>query len=201
MNKLMSWNPWAAAPRYATPIFRELESIEKRLESLVARSLQVPVSIGAQESLTGGAGGAQRSQRSQRSQRYWDEFASPALIPSAFPEERAGGWAAFPPMDIHETDKEFVLKADLPDLQKSEVKVAARNGVLEISGEKKSQSEQTGPHFFQMERAYGAFERRFTLPAGADVTQAKARLHEGVLTIAIPKNAAAGAPSVEIELR
>ena len=191
MNKLMSWNPWAAAPRYATPIFRELESIEKRLESLVARSLQIPVATGP-ELRAGRAGGAQRS---------WDEFPSSALIPSAFPEEGLGGWEAFPPMDIHETEKEFVLKADLPDLQKSDIKVAARNGVLEISGEKKSQSEQTGPHFFQMERAYGAFERRFTLPAGADVTQAKARLQEGVLTIAIPKNAATVAPSVDIELK
>jgi HSP20 family protein len=155
MKTLTTWNPWTVGPENTAGILSELDSIERRLESLVSRSLR---------------GGDQSS------------------------------WESFPPVDIHETDKEFILQADLPQLEKSDVKVSGREGFLEISGEKRTQREQFSPHCFRRERAFGAFQRAFSLPASADVARAKARMREGVLTISIPKNPNAEATAVQIEL-
>lgn len=198
MSTLTNWNPWAAAPQSAAGIFRELELIERRLESLISRSLQ-----GSSGSFGGGLSAFGPSAARTLSAPGANFTAWPEAIEAwsqGWQGSQGSGWEAFPPVDIHETEKEFVLKADLPQLEKSEVKVAARDGMLEISGEKKSQREQVGQQCYQMERAFGVFQRCFGLPPGADVAKAKARLREGVLTITIPKSSEATAQSVEIEL-
>jgi HSP20 family protein len=103
-------------------------------------------------------------------------------------------------VDISENELEYVVKAELPQIPKEDVKVCVRNGVLEISGERKSESEQTGQQFCRVERAYGTFLRSFTLPPGAESQKAQAVLREGVLTVKIPKNPQAAPKALEVKI-
>lgn len=66
-----------------------------------------------------------------------------------------------PPVDIEETDKEFVIKAELPDIKKEDVKVETLDGVLTIEGERKQEKEEKGKKFYKVERTYGKFVRQF----------------------------------------
>src|SRR4029077_1145315 len=70
-------------------------------------------------------------------------------------------WA--PLVDITEDDKEYLIKAELPDVKKEDVKVAVENGVLTLSGERKFEKEEKNKKYHRVERAYGSFMRRFTL--------------------------------------
>jgi HSP20 family protein len=95
------------------------------------------------------------------------------------------GW---PQIDIEETDKEMHITAELPGLDEKDVSLEIANGVLSISGEKKSDSEDKALRF--SERYYGRFERRIPLE---DVEEDKvsAAFNNGVLTITVPKSAEA----------
>jgi HSP20 family protein len=95
---------------------------------------------------------------------------------------------AWPQIDIEETDKEMRITAELPGLDEKDVSLEIANGVLSISGEKKSESEDKGRRF--SERYYGRFERRIPLE---DVEEDKvsAAFKNGVLTIMVPKSAEA----------
>jgi HSP20 family protein len=95
------------------------------------------------------------------------------------------GW---PQLDIDETDKEVRITAELPGLDEKDVNVDVANGVLSISGERKSETEDKDRRF--SERYYGRFERRIPLE-GVDEDKASASFRNGVLTIAFPKSAKA----------
>ncbi|HSH16921.1 MAG TPA: Hsp20/alpha crystallin family protein, partial [Verrucomicrobiae bacterium] len=75
-------------------------------------------------------------------------------------------WA--PSVDIIEDDKEWLVKADLPEVKKEDVKVTVENGVLTITGERKFEKEEKGKRYHRIEREYGTFLRSFTLPDAAD---------------------------------
>jgi HSP20 family protein len=106
----------------------------------------------------------------------------------------------WPAVDISETDKDYVFKADLPDVARSDVKVSFQDGVLEISGERKEEKEETGRRFHRTERSYGSFLRSFTLPVGAEGEKAKADFHNGVLCVKIPKSEKTAAKTVEVKI-
>jgi HSP20 family protein len=95
------------------------------------------------------------------------------------------GW---PQLDIDETDKEVRITADLPGLDEKDVRVDIANGVLSISGEKKSETEDKDRRF--SERYYGRFERRIPLE-GVEEDKASASFKNGVLTVALPKSSKA----------
>jgi HSP20 family protein len=101
-----------------------------------------------------------------------------------------------PSVDIGENDKEFIVKAELPDVKKEEIEVNVENGTLSISGERKVEKEEKGVKFHRVERAYGRFERSFTLPDEADPDKISSEYKEGVLTIHLPKN-----PNVKTKAR
>lgn len=96
-------------------------------------------------------------------------------------------WA--PAVDIRETDKEYVVKADLPEVKKEDVKVEFDDGVLTVEGERKQEKEEKGTRFHKVERAYGRFVRRFALPTGVDASKVSAEFKEGVLNVHLPKSA------------
>lgn len=108
------------------------------------------------------------------------------------------GWA--PQVDIFEDEKEFTLKADLPDVVRSEIKVTFKDGILEISGERKSEKEETGRRFHRAERCYGSFLRSFSLPLGAEGEKAKADFHHGVLVVHVPKSKESAAKAIEVKV-
>ena len=105
-----------------------------------------------------------------------------------------------PSVDLTEDEKEYTVKADLPDVAKADIKVFVREGILEISGERKLEQEQVGKRFHRSERCHGMFQRAFTLPQGAEAEKAKAEFHHGVLTVRVPKNEKAIVKPVEVKV-
>jgi HSP20 family protein len=101
------------------------------------------------------------------------------------------GWC--PVVDVHESNDEIMLQAELPGLSSDDVELNIENGVLTISGEKKQEREEgeEGTEYHLVERRYGRFERRFSLPRSVDPEKVKAEFKDGVLAIRLPKVEAA----------
>ena len=107
-------------------------------------------------------------------------------------------WA--PSVDITEDDKEYLVKADLPEVKKEDVKVTVENGVLTITGERKFEKEEKGKKYHRIERSYGNFLRSFTLPEAADGSKVNAEFKDGVLKVRLPKTEKAKAKAVEVKV-
>src|SRR5262245_33855722 len=105
-------------------------------------------------------------------------------------------WA--PLVDIDEDEKEYTIKAELPDIKKEDVKVSVENDMLLISGERKMESEKKTKKHHRMERFYGNFQRAFRIPDDADGSQIKAECKNGVLCIHLPKTEKAKGKNIDI---
>lgn len=109
------------------------------------------------------------------------------------PARRNGGNEAMivadwsPAVDIAEDDKGYVIKAELPEVKKEEVKVTVENGVLFLSGERRFEKEEKGRRYHRIERAYGSFVRSFTLPEDADPAHVRADFKDGLLRVHVAK--------------
>ena len=109
------------------------------------------------------------------------------MFEAAFSGEPLRGGAWVPAVDIYETaGKDIVVKAELPEMKREDIKVAFENNVLSIEGER--QFDRTAhEQFHRAERGYGAFLRSFTLPANVDASKVTATYQDGVLTITLPR--------------
>ena len=107
-------------------------------------------------------------------------------------------WA--PAIDVQETDAEYLLKADLPDVKKDDVKVDVKEGVLSIEGERKQEKEEKGKKFHRIERSYGKFIRRLALPTEVDPQKIAAEFKDGVLNVHLPKSAVAKPRAIEVKV-
>jgi HSP20 family protein len=105
-----------------------------------------------------------------------------------------------PQVDITEDDKEYLIKADLPEMKKDEIKVNVENGVLTVSGERKTEKEEKNRKFHRIERSYGTFERSFTLPDDANGAKVAAEFKEGVLRVHLPKSPVAKPKAIEVKV-
>src|SRR5205823_14180317 len=92
-----------------------------------------------------------------------------------------------PPMDLVETDDDFVLRADLPGLSEEDVHIELEDNVLTVSGERKSEHEERKEGYYRVERASGQFARSLTLPEGVNPEAVKASFDRGVLEVRVPK--------------
>ena len=92
-----------------------------------------------------------------------------------------------PPVDLYEKDDLFVIKAELPGVDKNDIKVDLKDRVLTLSGERASDSEVKEENYYRKERSYGKFQRVFTLPADVDSDKITAEFKAGVLRVEIPK--------------
>ena len=108
-------------------------------------------------------------------------------------------WA--PSVDISEDDKEWLVKTDLPEVKKEDVKVMVENGVLTITGERKFEKEEKDKKYHRIERAYGNFFRSFALPDAADGSKVAAEFKDGVLKVHLPKNEKATPKAVEVKVQ
>ena len=99
----------------------------------------------------------------------------------------AEGEEFMPLADIVEREKEYLIKLDLPEVPKDDVKVTFDDGVLTVRGERKIEKEAKGDKVHRTERFYGLFERSFVLPEDVDVTAIRAESKDGVLTIHMPR--------------
>jgi HSP20 family protein len=104
-----------------------------------------------------------------------------------------------PSVDIMEHDKEYVIKAELPEIEQKDVKVTVHNGILTLSGERKFEKEEKGKKYHRIERSYGSFVRSFDLPDDADAGEVKAMFSGGVLTVHVGKSKTAAAKEIEIK--
>jgi HSP20 family protein len=105
-----------------------------------------------------------------------------------------------PLADITEDEKEYLIKAELPEMKKDDVKVTVENGVLTISGERKFEKEEKKKKYHRVERGYGTFMRSFTLPDDADFNKVNAEFKGGVLTVHVPKSEHAKPKQVEVKV-
>jgi HSP20 family protein len=109
-------------------------------------------------------------------------FRWPMLRRFEFPEPAT--WA--PEIDVFERDGRLVTKVDLPGLKKEDVTVEVTDGHLAISGERKTETEETKDNVYRRERSYGSFYRAVPLPEGAKLEDVKATFADGVLEVSVP---------------
>lgn len=105
-----------------------------------------------------------------------------------------------PLVDITEDDKEYLIKAELPEMKKEEIKISVHEDVLSISGERKYEKEEKGKKYHRVERAYGSFVRSFTLPEDSDGSKINAEYKEGVLKLHLPKSEKAKPKAIEVKV-
>jgi HSP20 family protein len=103
-----------------------------------------------------------------------------------------------PSVDIVETPEEFIVKAELPEVKKEDVKVNLSEGILRIEGERKQEKEEKGKKFHRIERFYGNFIRSFSVPDNIDDQKIRAEFKDGVLNIHLPKTEKAKPKATEI---
>lgn len=124
---------------------------------------------------------------------------SSALGPEGQEEPLAvAEWA--PLVDISEDDKEYLIKAELPEVKREDVKVTAEEGTLTITGERKFEKEEKGKKYHRVERAYGSFVRTFSLPDDANPAKVSAEFKDGVLTVHLAKTAKAKPQQIEVKV-
>ena len=105
-----------------------------------------------------------------------------------------------PLVDISEDDKEYLVKAELPEIKKEDVKLTVQDNVLSISGERKSEKEEKGKKHHRIERSYGSFLRSFTLPEDSDGSKVAAEYKDGLLMVHVPKSEKAKPKSIEVKV-
>jgi HSP20 family protein len=107
-------------------------------------------------------------------------------------------WA--PLVDITEDEKAYLIKAELPEVKKEDLKVAVEDGVLTLSGERKFEKEEKGNRYHRVERAYGSFARSFTVPDDADADKVRAEFKDGVLLVRLEKSEKAKPKTLEVQV-
>lgn len=105
-----------------------------------------------------------------------------------------------PACDIFETDKELVLKFELPEVKKENVKVTMENNVLTLRGERKFEEETNRDNYHRVERRYGEFMRSFNVPMFVDATKINAEFKHGMLTVTLPKREEARAKQIDVKV-
>jgi len=111
----------------------------------------------------------------------------------------AATWA--PAVDIYETPDSIVLQAELPGLSKEDIDIQVRDNVLTLKGERRSEKEVKEGNYLRVERAYGGFQRAFTLPAAVQADKIRAVFKDGVLDVSIPKVEEAKPKQIKIDVK
>ena len=118
--------------------------------------------------------------------------------PGEIPSLTVADWS--PEVDISEDDHGYVLKADLPEIKKDDVRVTVEDGILSVSGERKTEKEDHKRKFHRIERSYGTFRRSFTLPEDADSTKVTAEFRDGVLKVHLPTTTIAKSKATHVKV-
>ena len=107
-----------------------------------------------------------------------------------------GDW--MPKVDVSETKDSVVVKAEIPGMEAKDIQVSLQENVLSITGEKKQEKDEKDERYHRLERSYGAFARTMRLPAGVESGKVNAAFKNGVLTVTLPKTAAAKSTPIPI---
>jgi HSP20 family protein len=110
-----------------------------------------------------------------------------------------GGSTWMPPVDLYETPDAFVLAADLPGLTTDEIHIEVHDRTLSLRGERKPEAGMTEAHYQRRERAYGSFQRVFTLPTPVEAEKVHASFKDGILALQLPKSEAAKPKRIAVQ--
>jgi len=106
-----------------------------------------------------------------------------------------------PAVDIAEHDDEYIVKVELPGVNKDEVKITLESNILTLRGEKKQEKETKKENYHRVERSYGSFQRSFTLPTNVKSDKIDAAYKDGILTINVPKAEEAKPKQIEVKVK
>ena len=121
------------------------------------------------------------------------------LLPSEEGQEVAAEWR--PLANISETDSEYLIKAELPEVDKEDVEVTVNDGVITIKGERRLEAKSDDEKQHRIESFYGSFSRSFSLPADVDESGIYAESKNGVLKVHLPKTEVQQPKSIEIKVK
>lgn len=126
--------------------------------------------------------------------RFYDEFFGGRS------EENESTRGISPRVDIEETEQAFILSAEMPGLDKDDVKITFKEGNISVSGEKKDESNIKERHFHRQERNYGPFSRSFSIPGQIQAEKIEATFSNGILTVVMPKAEESKAKEIKIKV-
>ncbi|HYM72605.1 MAG TPA: Hsp20/alpha crystallin family protein [Stellaceae bacterium] len=146
-----------------------------------------------------------RSEMDRLFDRFAEGFHLPSLRRMFEPKSNwiyEGSFSFSPPaVDVTEDDKTYRITAEVPGLEQNNVEVIVSGDMLTFKGEKHHEKEEKDKNHYMSERSYGSFQRSFELPDSVDREKISADLSKGVLTITLPKTAAAQKPTKKIEVK
>ena len=130
----------------------------------------------------------------------FSEFSS-LMVPASFEQIGTGGspvpWS--PQIEVLQRPSEFIVRADLPGLSADDIQVAAEDGMLTLSGERRQESRDERDGFVRTERSYGSFFRSIPMPDGADEKNISARFRNGVLEVTVPTPARERGRTIKVQ--
>jgi HSP20 family protein len=116
-------------------------------------------------------------------------------------EEESALMSWTPAVDIAEHDNEYLVRVELPGVNKDDVKITIESNILTVRGEKKQEKETKKENFHRVERSYGSFQRSFTLPTTVTNEKIDASYKDGVLSITLPKAEEAKPKQIEVKVK
>ncbi|MFT5175470.1 MAG: HSP20 family protein [Gammaproteobacteria bacterium] len=129
---------------------------------------------------------------------FQDDFRNARSVAGAVKRVHRAPRTWMPALDVNEVDESFVITVDVPGVDPKDIEITMEAGVLSIKGRRANASQHDGGGYIRMERAHGEFERRFSLPEGADADGIAATSNHGVLSVTIPKKPAPQSRRIEI---
>jgi HSP20 family protein len=126
---------------------------------------------------------------------FFDRFFADFALPSIAFEDTE--W--MPAFDVSETDKELIVKGEVPGMDKKDINITVSDGMLTIRGKKKHEKKEENEQYHRVERRYGAFSRTMRLPHEVEADKVDATYKEGVLSIRLPKSEAVEPKKIEIK--
>ena len=117
----------------------------------------------------------------------------------------ADGWSSLagytPSLDVSETDKEVMVRVEVPGINAKDIEINVSGHILTVSGEKREEKEDKGRDFYHSERRFGSFRRSIELPETADLEEISAEHTDGVLKIHVKKMAGAAPKKISIHTK
>lgn len=135
----------------------------------------------------------------RRLKKFFEDFDSPFSGDWGVRPFNNGGFT--PRVNVTEDNENIFVHAEIPGVDKNDIKINLVGDVLTISGEKKSEQKDENKNYYRIERNYGSFSRSFTLPSEVVVEKISADYKDGVLNITLPKTEQAKAVEKQIEVK
>jgi HSP20 family protein len=132
------------------------------------------------------------------SRRFLSHFFGDRFFDPFGEETLTNGGSFSPAVNISETDKDIMVKAEMPGMNEKDINIEVRNGVLTLTGERKKENKVEKDGYYLEESHYGSFHRYFRLPKHVDTEKIKAKLDRGILNITIPKTEKAKPKEIKI---